>query len=138
MIPRKAVSCGWRWGRRRMIPLKLKSRQWLVDEQDRIIMGDGRREILENIERTGSINQTAKVMKMSYKAAWGKIKATEKYLDARIVYTDRKKGAWLTEEGKELLMKFRALQEGCREEEERLFRSIFGDDNVCCGDRIGD
>ena len=121
-----------------MIPLKLKSRQWLVDEQDRIIMGDGRREILENIERTGSINQTAKVMKMSYKAAWGKIKATEKYLDARIVYTDRKKGAWLTEEGKELLMKFRALQEGCREEEERLFRSIFGDDNVCCRDRIGD
>ena len=120
-----------------MIPLKLKSRQWLVDEHDRIIMGDGRREILENIERTGSINQTAKVMKMSYKAAWGKIKATEKYLDARIVYTDRKKGAWLTEEGKDLLMKFRTLRDRCREEEERLFQGIFGDGRIR-GDRIGD
>ena len=108
-----------------MIPLKMKSRQWLVDEHDRIIMGDGRLEILENIERTGSINQTAKVMKMSYKAAWGKIKATEAYLDARIVLTDRGRGAWLTEEGKDLLKKFKTLRRRCREAEDRIFAGIF-------------
>ena len=45
-----------------MVSLKLRSRQWLVDENDNIIIGDGRREILENIEKTGSLNQTAKVM----------------------------------------------------------------------------
>ncbi|MGD9032213.1 MAG: ModE family transcriptional regulator, partial [Desulfobacteraceae bacterium] len=62
-----------------MVSLKLKSRQWIVDEHNNIIMGEGRREILENIEKTGSINQTAKIMKMSYKGVWSKIKVTEGY-----------------------------------------------------------
>ncbi|MDZ7698292.1 MAG: hypothetical protein U5R49_15680 [Deltaproteobacteria bacterium] len=53
-----------------MSAFRLKSRQWIVDESDRIIMGEGRKEILETIERTGSINQTAKAMKMSYKGVW--------------------------------------------------------------------
>jgi molybdate transport system regulatory protein len=109
-----------------MAHFKLKSRQWVVDEQDRIIMGEGRKEILENIVKTGSINQTAKIMKMSYKAAWGKIKATEKYLNQRIVNTDRKRGAWLTKEGKEFLEKYSLLKKRCLEEEDKIFSSIFG------------
>ena len=109
-----------------MVQIKLKSRQWLVDEQDRIIMGEGRKEILETIEKTGSINKTAKVMKMSYKAAWGKIKATEQYLSYRIVHTDRKKGTWLTEDGRELLEKYSLLKKRCLEEEDKIFSGIFG------------
>jgi molybdate transport system regulatory protein len=62
------------------VSLKLKSRHWVVDDQDRIIMGEGRKEILETIEKTGSINKTAKQMKMSYKGVWSKIKVTESYL----------------------------------------------------------
>ena len=46
---------------------RLHSRHWLVDEKGRIIIGEGRMAILENIEKTGSINLTAKMMKMSYK-----------------------------------------------------------------------
>ncbi|TES93023.1 MAG: hypothetical protein E3J94_02035, partial [Desulfobacteraceae bacterium] len=56
-----------------MVELKLKSSQWIVDEDDNIIIGKGRMEILENIENSGSINQAAKMMKMSYKAVWSKI-----------------------------------------------------------------
>jgi molybdate transport system regulatory protein len=108
-----------------MIPIKLRSRQWIVDEHDRIIMGEGRKEILETIEMTGSINQTAKLMKMSYKGAWGKIKATEKYLKTRIVHTDRKEGTRLTKEGKELLEKYTLLKQRCVEEDNRVFRTIF-------------
>ena len=106
--------------------IKLKSRQWLVDEQDRIIMGEGRKEILETIERTGSINKTSKIMKMSYKAAWGKIKATEQYLNYRIVHTDRKKGTWLTKEGRELLEKYSLLKKRCLQEDNKIFSGIFG------------
>ena len=68
------------------------------------------RKILDNIEKTGSINQTAKMMKMSYKAVWSKIKATEKHLDTLIVHTDRKEGSRLSKEGKELLEKYRLLK----------------------------
>lgn len=108
-----------------MIHIKLRSRQWIVDEHDRIIMGEGRKEILETIEKTGSINQTAKLMKMSYKGAWSKIKATEKYLKTRIVHTDRKEGTRLTKEGKELLEKYSLLKQRCVEEDNRIFNTIF-------------
>jgi len=89
-------------------------------------MGEGRMEILDNIERTGSINKTSKLMKMSYKGVWGKIKATEKYLNFRIVDTDRRSGSSLTREGKELLEKYRFFKKRCLETENELFNSIFG------------
>ena len=95
-----------------MPKLKLRSNQWIVNEHNDIIIGEGRVEILRNIERTGSINQTANMMKMSYKAVWSKIKATEKHLETRIVHTDRKDGSRLSKEGKELLEKYRLLKKG--------------------------
>jgi molybdenum-dependent DNA-binding transcriptional regulator ModE len=65
-------------GEKIMAKLKLKSSQWIVDENNNIIIGEGRAKILENIEKTGSMNQAAKLMKMSYKAVWSKIKAEQK------------------------------------------------------------
>jgi len=108
-----------------MAKLKLKSSQWIVDEHDNAIIGKGRMEILENIEKTGSINQTAKVMKMSYKAVWSKIKATEKHLKTTVVHTDRKEGSHLSTEGKELLEKYRLLKKECLSADDKLFSRIF-------------
>ena len=108
-----------------MAKLKLKSSQWIVDEHDNAIIGEGRMEILDNIEKTGSINQTAKMMKMSYKAVWSKIKATEKNLDTVIVHTDRKEGSRLSREGKELLEKYRLLKKECLSADDQLFHRIF-------------
>ena len=67
-----------------MSSLRLRSRHWIVNEDGDIIIGEGRQEIFEKIEQTGSINKTAKIMKMSYKGVWSKIKATEDYLKLRI------------------------------------------------------
>ena len=108
-----------------MSPLKLRSRQWIVDENNNIIMGEGRKEILENIEKTGSINQTSKVMKMSYKGVWSKIKATESYMKVKIVHADKKRGSRLTEEGKKLLNKYTRLKKECLEADDKIFKSIF-------------
>jgi molybdate transport system regulatory protein len=108
-----------------MALLKLKSRQWIVDEKDRIIMGEGRQEILEKIEKMGSMNKAAKLMKMSYKGLWSKIKATEAYLNMRIVETDRKEGTRLTREGRELLEKYQLLKEKCVQADNTIFDGIF-------------
>ncbi len=105
--------------------LKIRSRQWIVDENNNIIIGEGRKEILENIEKTGSINQTSKVMKMSYKGVWSKIKATESYMKVKIVQADRKRGSRLTEEGKNLLNKYTLLKKKCLEADDEIFKSIF-------------
>jgi len=108
-----------------MAQLKLKSSQWIVDENNNIIIGEGRAKILENIEKTGSMNQAAKLMKMSYKAVWSKIKTTEKHLDACIVHTDRKDGSRLSQDGKELLKRYNLLKEQCMSADDRIFGDIF-------------
>ena len=108
-----------------MAKLKLRSAQWIVDEHNNIIIGKGRADILENIERTGSINQAAKVMKMSYKAVWSKIKATEKHLNTKIVHADRKDGSRLSREGKALLENYKRLKDRCMSADDKIFSSIF-------------
>ena len=108
-----------------MANLKLKSSQWIVDENNNIIIGEGRAKILENIEKTGSMNQAAKLMKMSYKAVWSKIKATEKHLNACIVHTDRKDGSRLSQNGKELLKKYKLLKTECMSADDKIFGGIF-------------
>ena len=112
-----------------MVPLKLRSKHWVVDEDDNIIMGEGRLKIFENIVTTGSLNQTAKIMKMSYRGVWGRIKATEKSMNVRLVHTDRKLGSHLTEEGEKLLKKYRLLKKEATQEDDRVFESIFKKDN---------
>jgi len=109
------------------VSMRLKSRHWVVDDQDRIIMGEGRKEILETIDKTGSINKTAKLMKMSYKGVWSKIKVTEQYLGKDIIHADRRDGSRLTSEGKALLEKYRKLKARCLAEDNRCFREVFGE-----------
>lgn len=108
-----------------MAQLKLKSSQWIVDENNNIIIGEGRAKILENIEKTGSMNQAAKLMKMSYKAVWSKIKATEKHMNACIVHTDRKEGSRLSQTGRDLLAKYKLLKAQCVSADDKIFGGIF-------------
>jgi molybdate transport system regulatory protein len=106
--------------------LNLRSSQWIVDDDGNIVIGKGRMELLEYIDSTGSINQAAKAMKMSYKAAWSKLKATEAHLNTKIVVADKRDGTHLTPEGRELLDKFRALRKECLFADDRIFLEIFG------------
>ena len=108
-----------------MAKLKLKSSQWIVDADNNIIIGEGRAKILENIDRTGSMNQAAKMMKMSYKAVWSKIKMTEKHMNTCIVHTDRKEGSRLSKDGKDLLAKYKLLKAQCMSADDKIFGGIF-------------
>jgi molybdate transport system regulatory protein len=108
-----------------MTTLNLRSSHWIVDDEGNIIIGRGRAEILANIEKTGSINQTAKVMKMSYKGVWSKIKATEKHLNRKVVHADRKEGSRLTRYGRELLDRYRLLEKKCTDSDDQIFSTIF-------------
>jgi len=109
-----------------MIKLQIRSSHWIVDDQGNIVFGKGRLEILESIKKTGSINQTAKAMKMSYKTVWSKIKSTEKHLKNKIVHTDRKSGTRLTRAGRKLVTEFRMLDHRCIQSDDQIFEQIFG------------
>jgi molybdate transport system regulatory protein len=108
-----------------MVDLKLRSRQWIVNNHGDIVMGEGRKKILETIEKTGSINKASKALKMSYKGVWSRIRATENHLKARLVQSDGKRGSCLTEEGRALLHKYSRLKAECLEADDQIFQAIF-------------
>jgi len=105
--------------------LTLKSRQWLEDENGNIIMGEGRQRIFQLIEETGSIIQAAKLMNMSYRGVWGKIKATEQHLKKKILITERRNGSHLTEYGKDFLSAYVQLKNECIKADEAIFKKTF-------------
>ncbi len=107
--------------------MKLKSSQLLLNNDGDIILGAGRMKILESIEQTGSINKTAKELKMSYKTVWSKIKSTEKNLGKPVVLADKKTGTTLTDDGRYLLKKYKQLKQRCITADDKIFEDIFPD-----------
>lgn len=86
---------------------------WL--EKEGAVFGEGLYRLLLGIDRAGSIAAAAMEMGMSYRAAWGKIKAAEKKWDIHLVTTrvggEAGGGAILTGEARMLLERFRELQQ---------------------------
>ena len=105
--------------------MELKSSYCLFNDDGGIIMGKGRMEILESIDHTGSINQTSKDMKMSYKTVWSKIKSTQDNFEKAVVHADKKNGTRLTIEGRKLLEKYRQLTKKCIQADDNIFKDIF-------------
>jgi molybdate transport system regulatory protein len=112
--------------------LVVKSKIWIEDENGGLIFGSGRLRMLDAIERLGSILAAAKELNMSYRAVWGKIKATEERLGrtllARQVGGAQGGGSELTPLGKELVERFRKLQTMAQEDADHLFEDFFAED----------
>ena len=105
--------------------MKLKSTQVIVNDAGEIIMGNGRMQILASLNQTGSINKTAKEMKMSYKTAWSKIQTTQKNFGKPVVQADKKTGTRLTSDGHNLLEKFKLLKQRCIQADDTIFKTLF-------------
>ncbi len=110
------------------IRLQAKSKIW-IEAQHEVVFGGGRDLLLHAIEETGSIRQAATKLNMSYRAAWGKIKATEERLG--IIMLEKhagghRSGAELTPEAKELLKAYRVFKEAANKAVDDLFAQYFG------------
>lgn len=93
--------------------LSAKHKLWL--EKNGAIFGDGLYNLLSSISSLGSISQAARVMGMSYRAAWGKIRVTEKKWGIPLVVArvGGETGGWakLTPEAEELLKIYCRMQQ---------------------------
>ncbi|MBI5641033.1 MAG: winged helix-turn-helix domain-containing protein [Nitrospirae bacterium] len=108
--------------------MEIKSKLW-IEIDGRPVFGRGRRFLLEAIDTYGSINQAAKEINISYRKAWGYIKAMEERLGIKLIERQaggkNGGGATLTEDAREFLKKYEALEEGVREIIDERFRKIF-------------
>lgn len=109
--------------------LRIKSKIW-VELDDQVVFGLGRIRLFEAIEKTGSLNQAASLLGMSYRAAWGKVTATEERLKLQLVERNqgkRNSGTVLTPTGKELLFRYKQFQEEAQQKVDESFEEHLGE-----------
>lgn len=82
---------------------------WL-ESGESVYFGMGRLMLLDMIEEHGSLRKAAEAMGMSYRAAWGKLRATEDALGVVLVESSgtRRGGCHLTPAGRRIRDRFRA------------------------------
>lgn len=77
-------------------------------------MGPGKAELIERIDRAGSISAAARAMGMSYRRAWQLVEALNAAYKAPVVVTavggERGGGARVTPFGRRLAAQFRAME----------------------------
>jgi molybdate transport system regulatory protein len=90
--------------------MKIRHKIWL-ERNEKTIFGRGREELLRSIDELHSLYAAAKKLKMSYRAAWGRLRASEARLGVKLTCSDGQgKGLHLTPEAKDLLEKFDRLE----------------------------
>jgi 8-oxo-dGTP diphosphatase len=91
---------------------EFKSKNW-IEKDGKVIMGEGRAELLKHIVEFGSLTRAAEEMGMSYRHAWGIVQEINDAIGEEIIHSERggaEGGATeLTDEGKKLLEDFEKM-----------------------------
>lgn len=101
----------------------IRSKIWIDDRQGKAVFGPGRYRILEAVDRLQSLQAAAKELKMSYRAVWCRIKASEERLGKPLVIREGR-GSQLTPFARELMTAFLEIQSKVRSESDSVFESI--------------
>ena len=111
--------------------MEVKVKVWIENENNDLIFGHGKREVLEEIERTGSISKASKNLQMNYKKAWSHIKIIKEFIEDDLVVVKQGRGedsgTKLTQKAKELIGLYKILNSDIKEYSERRFKELFLD-----------
>lgn len=112
--------------------MKLNYKIWIEKDGEKIF-GDGPLDILHRVERTGSLRQAAEEINMSYSQAWNLMKDLERRLGfdllKRKVGGEKGGGSEITEEAREMMMKFEIFRERADQNLNSLYRKIFKEED---------
>ncbi len=113
--------------------MEIRSKLW-IEIDGKPVFGRGRRYLLQAIDTCGSINQAAKEINISYRKAWGYIRAMEERLHMKLLERQaggkNGGGATLTEDARKFLKKYEALESGIQEIVDKRFQYIFKDNGL--------
>ncbi|MDA3907667.1 MAG: LysR family transcriptional regulator [Sulfurimonas sp.] len=106
----------------------VKVKTWIEDDNEHLIFGGGKTQILELIDETGSISEASKRVGMNYKKAWTHIKILQEYIEDDLVVVKKGRdsgGTSLTPKAKELIAKYKLLEKEVRDFSTKKFEEIF-------------
>ena len=111
--------------------MKIHAKIWLETDLGKLLLGEGRVEIFRTIERTGSLSAAARELGMSYRAVWGKVRATEKRLGIKLVDGvaggPKHGGTRLTDQAKDFLERFEKFDKRARKAVDDLAEELLAD-----------
>ena len=108
--------------------LRARSKVWLELDGEPVF-GDGKADLLETIDRAGSLRAASDALQISYRALWGRLRGMEQRLGVRL--GARRAGgvgggaARLTPAGRRLLEQYRRFRDGLNEIVDKRFEEIF-------------
>ncbi len=90
----------------------IRIKLWL-EEDGRVLFGEGRLELLRALSEHGSLAAAARALNMSYRAAWGRLRASEERLGFALVEQEGggRSPLVLTERAQRLMDWYQALEE---------------------------
>ena len=108
---------------------QVKTKTWIENDQQELLFGKGKTDILELIEQEGSIAKAAERIGMNYKKAWTHIKILQKNIADELVISQKggggSGGTSLTPKAKEMINNYRILQEDIEAYANKRFLELF-------------
>jgi molybdate transport system regulatory protein len=104
-------------------PFRIKSKIWVEDANGKVVFGLGRYRILEAVRRLGSLQAAAQELKMSYRAIWARVSATEERLGKPLLIREPQ-GSRLTPLGETLLKQFQRLLKIVEIESDSVYKDL--------------
>jgi molybdate transport system regulatory protein len=106
---------------------KVRSKIWIEDAEGNVVFGLGRYRILDAVRRNGSLQGAAKELKMSYRAVWCRIKASEERTGRSLVVREGK-GSKLTPLAQSLMKQFKRLQAIVEKESDDVYENLISEE----------
>jgi molybdate transport system regulatory protein len=95
--------------------MEIKYKVW-IEKDGKVVFGKGRDDILRAIDEQRSLNAAAKKLEMSYRAAWGRLKASEERLGMNLVDIGvHDKSMQLTPQARAIIKRFEKLEKDVEE-----------------------
>lgn len=90
--------------------MEIKYKIW-IEKDGKVLFGKGRNEILKAVEDRKSLNAAVKKLEMSYRAAWGRLKASEERMGFKLVdHGPKEKSVHLTPEARAIIHRWDRLK----------------------------
>lgn len=110
--------------------LTVRSKCW-VERDGELVLSDWRVDLLQAVDRLGSLSAAAEQFDVAYRVAWGKIKEIEARLGYALLEGHSGGagggGTRLTPAGRDLIERYNRFRDGLSELIERRFREEFGE-----------
>ena len=95
--------------------MEIKYKIW-IEKNGKVVFGKGRDNILKAVDEQKSLNAAAKKLAMSYRAAWGRLKASEERMEMKLVDIGvHDKSMQLTSQARAIIGRFEKLEKDVEE-----------------------